>query len=531
MQTVPIPAALIEPPRFGTNAGATDRGFSGFVDAIGHRPEPTASRSETARRDRTPHAARTDHVDESARADTRRDAAPETDAVEEAPSTDHEPETRSADAGSAQDGGNGGDAGETDTVSNTGAGQAPAGGSDSTAAEKPATGGNAAPATDAEPGTIAEATATPNEPIHSDASDASDKATPATPAQPGHSDASDRVTPAQPGHSDASDRVIAATPATPASPAQTGHGEPAQPATPAVPASASASASASTATGNPGRGRGAQNAQTAATGDGAPAQTAFGDADGDRFAAGRGGDDAADSGGFRRPGGNGAAANTGTSQVAAAGDIPEEAFRQASSTAKPAAPAVEAALTRPGLQAPAEPPLPPVVTPASATATLGNDIRLSGDVVLTTATVDDRAAAGPVVKQVAVQISRAVQDGNNRISIRLNPAELGRVSIKLEVGHDNRVIAVISAERPETLDLLQRDARTLERALQEAGLRTDSGSLSFDLQGHENDSRFADDTGSAEKAFAMHGPGRNGTEAAPPVHMDRIGPAGVDIRV
>ena len=171
------------------------------------------------------------------------------------------------------------------------------------------------------------------------------------------------------------------------------------------------------------------------------------------------------------------------------------------------------------------------MTPSSLTATLGNDIRLSGDVVLATATMDDRAAAGPAVRQVAVQISRAVQHGNDRFSIRLSPAELGRVSIKLEVGHDNRVIAVISAERSETLDLLQRDARTLERALQEAGLRTDSGSLSFDLQGDENDSRFSDDTGSAGKTFAVHGPGPNGTPAAPPVHMNLIGPAGVDIRV
>ncbi len=509
MKTVPIPAALIEPPRFGTNTGATDRGFSDIVGAIGRRPEPTVSRAETAGRDRTSRAADTDHRDESARADTRRGAARETDAGEEAPSTDHEPETRSADAGSAQDGGTGGRAGETDTESNTGAGQAPAGGSVSAAAGEPATGGkavaqtiaqgapasptpsdpggtvpgNSGPAPGAEPRTIAEATATPAQP-----------ATPATPAQPGHSDASDRAmavqpatpaTPAQPGHSDASDRATAAQPATPATPAQ-----PAQ-----------------------------------------PAQPAFAGADGDRVAAGRGGNDAGDSGSFRQPGGNGAAANAETSQVAAAGDISEEAFRQASPTAKPAAPAVEAALTRPGLQAPAEPSLPPVVTPSSLTATLGNDIRLSGDVVLATATMDDRAAAGPAVRQVAVQISRAVQNGNDRFSIRLSPAELGRVSIKLEVGHDNRVIAVISAERSETLDLLQRDARTLERALQEAGLRTDSGSLSFDLQGDENDSRFSDDTGSAGKTFAVHGPGPNGTPAAPPVHMNLIGPAGVDIRV
>lgn len=42
---------------------------------------------------------------------------------------------------------------------------------------------------------------------------------------------------------------------------------------------------------------------------------------------------------------------------------------------------------------------------------------------------------------------------------------------------------MVTVERPETLELLQRDARGLERALQDAGLRTDSGSLNFNLRG------------------------------------------------
>src|SRR3546814_6284200 len=65
----------------------------------------------------------------------------------------------------------------------------------------------------------------------------------------------------------------------------------------------------------------------------------------------------------------------------------------------------------------------------------------------------------------------------------LHPAELGRIEVKLENASDGTLRAVISAERSETLDLLQRDARGLERALQEAGVKTDSGSLSFNLRG------------------------------------------------
>ena len=39
--------------------------------------------------------------------------------------------------------------------------------------------------------------------------------------------------------------------------------------------------------------------------------------------------------------------------------------------------------------------------------------------------------------------------------------------------------AVITADRPETLDLLQRDARALERALQDAGVKLDNNALNF----------------------------------------------------
>jgi flagellar hook-length control protein FliK len=88
-----------------------------------------------------------------------------------------------------------------------------------------------------------------------------------------------------------------------------------------------------------------------------------------------------------------------------------------------------------------------------------------------------------VTNQVAVQIKKAVGQGADQIRIQLKPAELGSVEVKLEVTEDGRAMAVVSAERPETLDLLQRDASGLRQALQDAGLSTDSNSLSFNLRG------------------------------------------------
>lgn len=90
--------------------------------------------------------------------------------------------------------------------------------------------------------------------------------------------------------------------------------------------------------------------------------------------------------------------------------------------------------------------------------------------------------------QVSVQIHKAIHDRADRIEIRLKPETLGRVEIRLELGADNRVIATVTTEQRQTLELLRADARSLERALQEAGLQTDGGSLNFNLRGGEDGS-------------------------------------------
>ena len=141
-------------------------------------------------------------------------------------------------------------------------------------------------------------------------------------------------------------------------------------------------------------------------------------------------------------------------------------------------------------------------------------------------------AAQPPAQQVAIQISRAVQEGTDRITVQLKPAALGRISVDLEVGHDNRIIAVIAAERSETLELLQRDAKALERALADAGLKTDSGSLSFNLQGQTDQQGRTDDGGKAASG-SLNLPHENDEpEPQMAAHYDReTGHGGIDLRV
>lgn len=89
----------------------------------------------------------------------------------------------------------------------------------------------------------------------------------------------------------------------------------------------------------------------------------------------------------------------------------------------------------------------------------------------------------PVPEQIVVRIAKAVADGVDRINVKLSPAELGHIDVRMEIGPDGRFQAVFAADRPQTVELLQRDARELARALQDAGLRADTGSLSFNLRG------------------------------------------------
>lgn len=90
-----------------------------------------------------------------------------------------------------------------------------------------------------------------------------------------------------------------------------------------------------------------------------------------------------------------------------------------------------------------------------------------------------------VIEQIKVNINKSVKAGMDRVTIQLRPENLGRIEVKMELSQDGKVRAFVTAESRETLDMLQRDARGLEKALQEAGLRTDSNNLHFALKSEQ----------------------------------------------
>jgi flagellar hook-length control protein FliK len=86
------------------------------------------------------------------------------------------------------------------------------------------------------------------------------------------------------------------------------------------------------------------------------------------------------------------------------------------------------------------------------------------------------------VAGLAVEIAAQAQSGKHRFEIRLDPPELGRVDVRLEIDGEGHVKSRLVVERTETLDLLRRDAPQLERALQQAGLKTSDNALEFSLR-------------------------------------------------
>jgi len=77
--------------------------------------------------------------------------------------------------------------------------------------------------------------------------------------------------------------------------------------------------------------------------------------------------------------------------------------------------------------------------------------------------------------------------GSSEFQIRLDPAELGRIDVKLAIDKARGTVTThLVVERPETLAMLQRDAGQLQQALSQAGLDPSAGGLNLSLRSDGN---------------------------------------------
>ena len=94
------------------------------------------------------------------------------------------------------------------------------------------------------------------------------------------------------------------------------------------------------------------------------------------------------------------------------------------------------------------------------------------------------AATGAAVplSGLAMEIAASANSGKTRFEIRLDPAELGRIDVRIDVDRHGQVTSHLTVERPETLQMLRQDANQLQRALDNAGLSTGNSGLQFSLR-------------------------------------------------
>ena len=108
------------------------------------------------------------------------------------------------------------------------------------------------------------------------------------------------------------------------------------------------------------------------------------------------------------------------------------------------------------------------------------------------------AATGAAVplSGLAVEIVASAKSGKSTFEIRLDPAELGRIDVRINVDSAGQVTSHLTVEKPETLSLLQQDAPQLQQALDDAGLKTGSGGLQFSLRDQSSGQNTGNNTGS-----------------------------------
>jgi flagellar hook-length control protein FliK len=159
-----------------------------------------------------------------------------------------------------------------------------------------------------------------------------------------------------------------------------------------------------------------------------------------------------------------------------------------------AARSIAAASAAPAPAVPAIPAWPPAPDSAAATEAIGTSIQSALAAtqpaqIAGPAPIAERAAVAPAAQPDAPAVAPAQQvsaalvslastpGGGQRMTLRLDPPELGQVHIRIDRPQDAPAQVEITVQRPETLTLLLRDQQQLQRALDQAGVPADGRAL------------------------------------------------------
>jgi flagellar hook-length control protein FliK len=89
---------------------------------------------------------------------------------------------------------------------------------------------------------------------------------------------------------------------------------------------------------------------------------------------------------------------------------------------------------------------------------------------------------------LGVAIAAKSKDGEKQFDINMHPADLGKIDVRISVNSDGQAQAHLTAEHPQTLQLLKQDQQTLAQNLRDAGLDVSNSGLSFSLKGEQQPS-------------------------------------------
>ena len=95
------------------------------------------------------------------------------------------------------------------------------------------------------------------------------------------------------------------------------------------------------------------------------------------------------------------------------------------------------------------------------------------------------APSTPAMDALGITIAAKAAEGIKHFDIRLDPPELGRVQVHLSLDDSGKAQATLMVDKPQTLELLQRDAAGLTRSLADAGVSLSNNGLNFSLRGQD----------------------------------------------
>ena len=106
-------------------------------------------------------------------------------------------------------------------------------------------------------------------------------------------------------------------------------------------------------------------------------------------------------------------------------------------------------------------------------------------------------SAPPATLQVYTRFIERFDGRAQRFEVRLDPAELGRIDVRIEVGSDKKVRALLAAHDSAALNDLMRGQRALERMLADAGVDVAEGGITFEMAGDQGRNAPSEDGRSA----------------------------------